>query len=102
MLHLHLTDSPDAPVIAICQQMVELVGQDPYALEALQALNASLTKTAPPTTPEGVRALAQAAMLFPSEGNLRPESFGEWIRLSALACAAGKFDAIPLPVCWPE
>jgi hypothetical protein len=37
---------------------------------------------------------------------LAPESLGEWIRLFALTCAAGKPEAIPLPAHlpyhWPE
>jgi hypothetical protein len=122
MLHLNYptvpADSPDAAFVAICQQMLgvfheqdALVERDHHAPdsgpnherhEALHerfcALAATLTKAEPPTTPEGIRALAAVSLLFGPvrsfEGELlAPESLGEWLRLFALTCAAGKPEA---------
>jgi hypothetical protein len=135
MLHLHyptaLAGSPDAEFVATCQRMLDLyheqdqfVERDPHAPdegpnherhEALHeqfcALAAELPEISPPTTPEGVQALAQVSLLFGPvrsfEGELlAPESFSEWLRLFALTVAAGKPEAIPLPrqlpCYWPE
>jgi len=81
-----------------------LVERDPYApdggpnharhqalLAEFAALAAALSKAAPPTTLEGIQALAQVALLFTDhEGNLcRPGSFGHLLQLFALASAAG-------------
>ena len=101
----------DAQTIDICQKMLAnqqeldaLVERDPDApdggpnnnrhqalLAEFAALAAELIKSATPTTHEGIRALAQAAMLFADhEGNLCPPgSFGHLLQRFALASAAG-------------
>jgi len=112
--------SDDAQTIGICRKILanreaqeDLVERDPDAPECGPnqerwetllveevALMAELTKARLPKTPEGVQALAQAAMLFTDrthEGDLSsPLSFAEWIKLAALSCAARTFETIPL------
>jgi len=125
------SDGPDAQIIDICRQMLsvhhewgELVEWDPYALEEgapnhgrheallaeFAALGAALTKAARPTTPEGIRMLAEVAMLFADrtrEDDLSaPEDFATWVTLFALTSAARAPEPIPLPAHllfhWPE
>lgn len=123
-LHIITELSPDDRLIGICRQMcaveqekAALAGRDQWApdcgpnheqyeaLEAqLAALGAGLTKAAPPTTLEGIRALAQLAMTFTvrtPEGALHhteSQSFADWVTLFALTSAAGKPETIPPPI----
>lgn len=116
--------SPDAA--DICRQLLfivreeqALVDLDPYApdkgpnherhralLAEYAALAAALTKSAPPTTPDGTKALAQLALTYASrtfDGSLkRPKDFARWLTLFALTSAAGNPQAIPLPEYLPN
>lgn len=115
-----VTEHPDARLIAICQQMLairqeidDLTDRDPDApdrgpnqerhdalWEEFAVLRDELTDAAPPTTSEGIQALARLVMLFPLRiygGTLRPESFGEWLRLVVVTTVAGMGETVPLP-----
>lgn len=112
--------SQDTQIIHICQQMLaiqralkEITELDPEAPdrgpnhahhEALElqsdALEVALVGSPPPTTSAGIQVLAELALTFvtrTSEGTLDDvETFGDWIRLFALSCAAGKPETAPL------
>lgn len=117
----------DAQTVAICRQLLfihkeqeTLIDRDPYAPEegspnqarheALAAeyatLAAALTKAAPPKTRSGIRVLAELAMTLAdrtaAERLCEPGDFADWVSLFALTSAAGKPEAIPLPVLLPD
>lgn len=55
------------------------------------SLEVALTKTARPLTPNGIRLLAELAMLFSdrtSDEKLTPEGYADWVRLFAVSSAA--------------
>lgn len=121
----------DAQTVAICQQLLfirreeeELVQRDPYAPnegpnharhQALLAeeatLLAALARAQPPRTFRGIKAVSQLAMIYldaersPKDHRFAPNDMVEWTTLFALASAAGRLEAIPLPehlpVYWP-
>ena len=68
------------------------------------ALAVALTKAARPVTPEGIRLLAEVAMVFADTINdenptlAPPEHLYEWITLFALASAARTPEPVPLPL----
>ena len=122
-----MTDShTDAEMIKLCRNMTavcheqdKLVERDasaPYTgpnhdrYEALDAkfasLAAALTKAALPVTPEGIRVLAEVAMVFSDRdttGELtRPETIGDWLKTATLIAATGKSETLPLPSRLPE
>ena len=118
-------ENPDVWVIDLCQLMLavyqeidDLVDRDPYApdhgpnnerhdalWDELGVLQDQLTEVAPPTTPEGIRALAQASVLFAprtSKGTLIPEGYFDRLRLLVVTIVAGAPETIPLPRGWDE
>ena len=112
----------DTQVITLCHRMVAICHEQDAQVRAndhqpsvaterqLASLAAALTKTAPPTTPEGIQAVAELAMVFADRTDTdilcSPETFGDWLKILALTSAAGKRETIPLPSnlpkYWPE
>lgn len=119
------TESPDARIIDICEQMLAineqqeaLVDLDPYApdrgpyheeYEALEeefeAFKDALFDAPRPTTTEGLRAFARVGMIHvfrTSEYVLRPEGFSDWLRLVVVTSVAGMGETVPLPDGYPR
>ena len=106
----------DTAIIALCRKMravcqeedriireAEFAPDIPSALEAAQTrLAAAIARTKPPTTPDGIRALAEVAMEFVYDEDLkRPHVLADWFKLAALLAAAGKHDRFP-PISLPK
>lgn len=117
-----LSDNPQ--LLELCRQMIvnrqeleDLLYLDEYAPEPdtpnhcahealhpeFAALEAALTKTAPPVTPEGIRVLCEVAMLLladrnKDEGLMPRDGIIDWITLFALTSAARMPEPIPLPL----
>jgi hypothetical protein len=109
--------APCRKMLAACQKEDEIIRRagaaskfEPELDEALEAEFASvafaLTQAAPPVTLEGIRALAQVAMVFSDRDNngelCPPYTFGDWVKTAALLAAAGQRETIPLPITLPD
>lgn len=107
----------DSEIIELCRKMVAVCRQEyaicrasadefepdiPVALTAEERrLGRAIAKASRPTTPEGIKALAEVALEFSTHaydgGLVAPLGFDDWVTSAALLAAAGSRERLPPP-----